>query len=305
MGYDELIKERERYSRESGRELSRRANALQSALFSALLGIIDGLELSEDGTIKRSGANVRRLTRVQRVFRSYRLTSNGLGRWLIERMRGLFGLNTDYFGSFQKVSETREKRAARLVFSSLGYDLDKREVMESSWLDLLLAQDDVKRKVMNRLNTALQSGISMKDFKEQFKRDFTDSKEGLGLVTKNMDFHARNVFQQFDRSTQNVYRQELKLEYCIYSGTIQRPTKNSSGTRDFCWRRAGNLYEVGEAEKWNSKKWQGKIDGVDVFQQAGGYNCRHHFSYISKELAERLIEKGKELNKLNAPKPKR
>lgn len=304
--YREIISQRERFSERSQKDLLQRTKALQGALYSALTeNLLDRLETDSDGRLKLTVANQRRVAASNRLWASYRRATATVGKWLVGTLSKLFGLNTAYFNEVATVTGAREERAARLLFLNLGYDLDTKEVVADSWLDSLLAQNDVKRRVMTRINTALQSRMKLSDFRRQFRDDLLDTKTGLGLVTKDMDFHAGNIFQAFDRSAQNVYRQELGLKYAIYSGTIKKPTKDSSGTRDFCWRRVGNLYDADEIESWNAEQWAGKIPGADVWQAAGGYRCRHHFSVISEELAKKLIEDGKELNRLNPPKPRK
>lgn len=303
--FRDYIKQRETFSGRSQSTLANLAKGLQGALYASLLDVVvSNLETGEDGRIKFSTKNVGIVAGSTAVWLAYRKNSGTLGKWIAEKLRRLFNLNTSYMGEMGKVSETVEKKAARLLFRNLGFDIDKEKIIENSWLDNLLAQDAVKQKVMARLNAAVQSRMPLADFRKQFKNDFQDNKKGLGLVSRYYEQNTFDMFQQFDRSVQEVYRQELGLEYAIYSGTIKQPTKQSSGTRNFCWQRVGNLYNIETIDSWNNLDWAGKIDGSDVKLTAGGYQCRHHLSWLSKETADLLIKRGKELNKLNPPKPK-
>ena len=67
-----------------------------------------------------------------------------------------------------------------------------------------------------------------------------------------------------------------------YRGTI----KNT--TRDFCrfalgypnkltTKRKNNIWTMKDIEYWDKKTWKGKIEGVPLIVQAGGYRCRHAF----------------------------
>ena len=275
-----------------------KVSSLQSGLWSSLFErVISTLETGEDGRILFNSANVLKVGRTAAVWATYRRQTGSVVDWLVKQLLKLFGLNTAYFREVATVSETTEERARKLLLKNLGYDLDTREVIKDSWLYNLAAQETVKQQVVNRLNAALQSRMSLKDFKAAFRNDFLDTKTGLGLVTKNMDFHAGILFTSFDRATQEVYRQKLGLRFALYSGTIQRPTKKTKGTRPFCWSRIGNLYDLETIEKWNAETWSGKIEGSDVKVTAGGYRCRgHHFSWVSDQIAETLQKKGKKLN---------
>lgn len=305
-GFEKLIADREKLSLRNEKALFKRTKTLQRVLFSLLLDrIVLNLETTEEGNIKFNSKNVGRSRSTKGIWNAYRKASNNLGKWIVNGLLNVFDLNTTYIRTVTDLTESRELRSRRLLFESLGYDLRNDEIIVDSWLDSLLGQSEVKRAVVNRLNNALRTRMNKDDFIKQFRNDFTDNKNGLGVVSKNMNFHARNLFQSFDRSTQEVYRRELKMRFAIYSGTKQAPTKESSGTRDFCWRRAGNLYDVETIEGWQNLSWQGKIEGSNIFIALGGYQCRHHLSYVSNEAAELMIKRGAQLNKLGPPKPKK
>mgnify|MGYP001598133516 CR=1 FL=1 len=304
MEFEKLIKEREFLSESGQNTLMERAKQLQSALYAFLLDkVIAELETDEAGAFKFSVKNLQSTSRVGGIFSSYRKLSDSFGDWLIKQLLNLFGLNNKYFREVGKVSDSLEAKTRKLLFQNLGYDIEKKEIIKSSWLDNLLAQETVKQQVINRLSAAIQSKMDAKTFRTQFRDAFLDNNAGLGLVTKNMDFHTQNIFMSFDRAAQAVYKEQLGLEHAIYSGTIMQPTKSSPGTRSFCWRRVNNLYDNATINEWNKQDWAGKIEGSDVKVTAGGYRCRHHFSWVSKEIAEQLQKKGKVLNHLNPPKP--
>jgi hypothetical protein len=132
----------------------------------------------------------------------------------------------------------------------------------------------------------------MKQFKTNFRTFFVNP-AGLGVIESQFNRFAQDIFQDFDRETQRTYADELNLNYAIYSGTEIKTT------RDFCEARINNIYSRKEIAKWNSKDWKGKRKGVPVEVQCGGYNCRHHFSFISDELAKRLAENRGGLNQYN------
>jgi hypothetical protein len=274
-----------------------KVSSLQSGLWSSLFErVISALETGEDGRILFNSANVLKVGRTAAVWATYRRQTGGVVDWLVKQLLKLFGLNTAYFREVATVSETTEERARKLLLKNLGYDLDTREVIKDSWLYNLAAQETVKQQVVNRLNAALQSRMPLKEFKTTFRNDFLDTKTGLGLVTKNMDFHTHNLFQSFDRASQLTYRDKLGLNWAIYSGTIMKPTKTTKGTRHFCLQRIGVVYGLAEIERWNELSWSGKIENSDVKITCGGYRCRHHLSYISDQMKGTLEKKGRPID---------
>jgi hypothetical protein len=131
------------------------------------------------------------------------------------------------------------------------------------------------------MNTQLAAGVSIKDFKSSFRQFFVNP-AGLGLVESQFNRFAHDLFQDYDREVQNQYAKVLGLTHALYSGTQIKTT------RPFCDKRWGNIYTKEEIKGWNSQKWQGKRKGVPVEVQCGGYNCRHHLSWLTEEVAKRI-----------------
>jgi len=68
------------------------------------------------------------------------------------------------------------------------------------------------------------------------------------------------------------------------------------GTRSFCESRTGKVFNRETIESWQNLEWQGKKKGHNIIIDAGGYNCRHYYDWVSYALARRLdpdIEKSK------------
>lgn len=298
MGLEKAIEKRENHALRKESALATNTKKLQRALSLLFLErVIDQLETDESGGIKFNAANVGKVAKSAAIWSAYRKASNAFGRWVLKGLSELFGLNTAYMSEVADVTASREERTRQLLFTSLGYDLNKKEVISGTWLDALLAQEEVKRQVMDRLNSALRTRMNIDDFKRDFRDAMTDNKNGLGLVSKNMDFHARNIFHSFDRSAQEVYRQQLKLNWGLYSGTIMQPVKGKTkGTRGFCWQRVGNVYNADEIKKWKDIEFSGKWIGYNPFIHCGHLNCRHSWSWISEEMKKTLEERGVKIN---------
>lgn len=304
MNFQDLIKQREAFSEKGQGALLERVKALQGALYSSLLEkIIAELETDESGKIRFTVSNIKTAGKLTTIWAAHQQSSNRFVKWIVEQLIKLFDLNTEYAKAVSKVTDSQADKTKRLLLANLGYDLEKNAVIPDSWLANLGGSEVVKQTIASKIGAAIQSGIPLKQFRNDFKNDFL-GKGGLGYLERYYNQKTFDLFQTFDRSAQFVYKKELGMEFAIYSGTLMEPVKGkTNGTRPFCWRRVGNLYDEKTIESWNAQEWSGKIEGSDVKITAGGYQCRHHLSWVSKEMAETLQKRGKELNKLNPPKP--
>jgi hypothetical protein len=299
--FQDYIKQRESFSDESQTALMKRVSALQAGLWSELLEkVISELETNADGRILFNSANVQKVGRASVIWATYRKQTGGLTDWIVNQLLKLFGLNTAYAREVGKLSDTIETRARKLLLENLGYDLDKKEIIKDSWLHGITAQEEIKQRIVGRLSAALQSGMGLKEFRETFKNDFLDTKTGLGYASRYFNQKTGDLFMKFDRSVQQVYSQELKLNYRIYSGTLMEPVKGKTkGTRPFCRQRLNNIYSTTEIEKWRNLEFAGRVDPYDPFIDCGSVNCRHNWSVISDELKETLEKKGRKVDEYN------
>jgi hypothetical protein len=304
--YQELIKEREQFSKEAHEALIQRMDALQSGLYVSITNkVLNSLETDTDGLIKFSTANVRTAGRSLVVWASYRRSTGGVVGWLVNQLIKLFDLNTKYIRAVATATESQEARTRKRLLLNLGYDIDKKEIIKGGWLDALAGQEQVKNRVINRINAAVQSRVSLADFRKTFEADFLDTKDGLGYPKRYFNQKTFDIFQRYDRAAQQVYAQELKLNWRVYSGTVMKPSKKGKGTRSFCLQRVGNIYSTAEIEKWRDLKFAGRVDPYDPFIDCGSINCRHHHSVISDEIKETLEKRGKKVNEYNQLPPGR
>ncbi len=92
-----------------------------------------------------------------------------------------------------------------------------------------------------------------------------------------------DVYQKADRLAQNEFATGLKMQAAIYVGGTM------TSSREFCVERNGKIFLRSEIESWETLKFKGKpetdyVPAIDL----GGYNCRHHLSWISNATALRL-----------------
>lgn len=144
----------------------------------------------------------------------------------------------------------------------------------------------IKTVVMAGIGT----GLTITSLKIALKETIV-SKSG-GLIKSLFNERLPDPYVKVDRFIGKKYQVALKLNYAIYQG-------GTIGTsREFCIERNNKVFSREEiakfgtsADKWDgytdkSKgEFQGKSAIYDPFQDLGGYNCRHFYSWISDELA--------------------
>ena len=267
LGQDKrrTIEKSEKRLRAALRRLQMRINAFLSK------EVINGLTLDKDGKIQSSTNNSRRLQGVQRLQRY-------INNEIDKEIRKV--LNTEF---------TRIKNATDKYFKEFGPN-QKIRMRVNKLHRRLIAQ--FKRRVVSRISLSAQIGaILSKGIREeatpselnQDVRAFVEGKAQLGALEHF--FWKEDGLEQFQvhaRAISESYSKALDLDYAIYAGGEIKTT------RDFCDERNGNVYTREEIAEWNNLEWQGKKKDHRIFIDCGGYNCRHDYDWISKQLAVRL-----------------
>ena len=271
--------------------LAARVRVEESKLYAQLAKLVASLSVDDDGKFRATTGNMRTQARTADVMVRFQSTvQRTLLPWLVRAALRLVGANAAYF---RGVAPLREKairrRATDRLLLRLGVVDD--QIQAGSWLDSLAGASTVKLNVVTRFSSAVAGGANARAFAEKLADDFTGQQGTGGIVSRFVDQEAGSLFMNVDREVQNVYRDDLRLEHALYSGT------RMATTRSFCARRYGLVYTLAEINSWNDLKWDGKIEGADVKSVAGGYRCRHHLNWMTQVAAEALADRiGKPIN---------
>lgn len=289
----EAQEQRDRMAREMEELLKTRTRSFESRVYNALRDILAGLAIDRASRLVFSVRNIATADRVAvQVNAVIQQESKGLFRWIFRRLLSLFNLNRKYFRSFLDRDESVDDKVRRLILRRYGYDVTRDRILPNGLISQIANGTNVAASVGRFLSQALASRLPMNDFRRQF-RDMFLNPGGVGMIESHFNRFTRDLFQEFDRGVQNEYKEELGLEYAVYSGTIK------DNTRDFCKRRVGNIYTDKEIDSWNDQSWKGKNPNGDVRVVLGGYNCRHHLNWISKELALKMAKRTGGVNNYN------
>ncbi|MCB0334706.1 MAG: hypothetical protein KDD62_00330 [Bdellovibrionales bacterium] len=293
--YDHYRRLRESKSRDLDSTLQSLIKSIQTALAGVVVDVISDLVTDQDGAISTTVGNVTKQGRIGLVIK--RETKRQAPRLIDRIVKGLgliTRLNRLYFRAMPDVQpESVDERVIRKVLLRYGYDATTKQVLPGGWLDSLSDNSALEQRVGNAIRQAIAAKTPLNDFKKQFRADFTGA-NGLGYLEKHYETFVFDLHQQVDRQTQVEYADRLKLNHALYSGTIK------DNTRPFCKARTGLVYTRDEIAGWENLNFQGKIKvGYNPFVHAGGYNCRHHLSWVSELVAIRIAKGEKNINKYN------
>ena len=267
-------------------ELSARLENLirkvQGEMFVDLEAELDALQLDDAGRIRYTVSNMALIRRIELKVRQVAAKGRqGLLSWIVDRALEIFGLNRLYFRiAAPAITEQVEDRVERLVMLRLGYDTQKRKIVAGGWLDTAFDVGGIARSVAQDMARAIAAKMALKAFRKQFRDAFVNMK-GHGYVERHWKTVSFDLMQQVDREAQNQFAETLALPVALYSGTVKETT------RPFCLERVHQYYTRAEIVGWDKEQWAGKFRvGHNSLVHCGGYNCRHHLSWVSQELVE-------------------
>ena len=187
-----------------------------------------------------------------------------------------------YFGRFKN---PRFDDVQKIIFSQLAEvaGISPEAIKAGTgFVPKLLSNKTIEREVRAVAIRAITSGTSIAEFRDVARTAIAGTSQKMGIVESHYYTHAHDSFAEYDRTVQNNFAAALDLNYAIYAGGEMKTT------REFCIHRNGKVYNREEILSWNSLDWQGKKEGNNILIDAGGYNCRHYFDWISWQLAKQL-----------------
>ena len=233
--------------------------------------LLSSLKTDKEGNLLKGVNNSIRAKANQRLRNLLNTSIDKQIRELINKeLAKIDNANKKYYKLFKPdkdLSKKANKKAARLSRSF------KRHVLNTMSFNAAITQT---------IGEGIENKLSIKELKLNLKNQI-EGKDKLGIIEHH--FWKQEGFEQFQvhaRAVSETYAKGLNLDYAIYAGGEIKTT------REFCDERNGKVYTRSEIISWNSEEWQGKKKDNNIFIDCGGYNCRHEFDWISKQLAVRL-----------------
>lgn len=234
-----------------------------------LLNKLKELETDSEGYIKQSAANRKVLREASDLFDPLSTDyKSGIEKYLTSL--GAIDKQNDLYFSVLSTAFKPNKQFAS--------SLKKQTITE---LESLLLNDglesQIKTPLVNILNQNINTSSKFSDLLKQVQEYIVGGENEGKLMSYSKQITSDALFN-YSRAYQQAISSDLGLENYMYSGGLTEGGKYSSGSRDFCISRVGNVYKHKEIEKWASQDWAGKRRGTtssSIFVFCGGYNCRH------------------------------
>lgn len=257
-------------------------------IFAGLVARLGKLTRDKAGNILPTAANLKQSETITTLMREVFDDSSYIDAvaQFAGEYQGQMNINTSYF---RKAFPSFSNPSAWAV-NSVG-------VARNSTVNALIntsADLDFIAPVAQAVEAAVLSGSSFTqtiDFINQLTVSSPRVESKLLRYSKQI---AHDAFAITDRTFTNQMAVDNKVEWFRYSGS------DISTTRPFCRVRSPHYYPKKEVQSWAVENWAGKFAGTDssnIFNYAGGYNCRHSIlpvsvSSVPKARVERAIREG-------------
>lgn len=282
---EELINRRIKAASDASAASLREVSTIQALTASEIIGFVADKIVFEEGKMKYTAGNFTRVQGVysifERVKRAFKKTMLSV---VVDWADRILGANDDYFDSFADVGGIK-KQAISDTLLRWGYNVEDRVILPGSYFEKLFTIDGVGQSVASLINRGIANGMTLPEFQRAFRRVFV-APGGAGLLERHWRTNSFDLYQRIDRTANLIYADKLGLNNAIYSGTLEEDS------RPFCIARVNKVFNRGEIEGWKKLEFQGKPkDGYNPFTDCGGYNCRHHLSWVSEGVGEKLRAK--------------
>lgn len=276
---DPTINKVRKLGNEKRRKLEQSEKRLRAALRRLQVRIMAFLskellsELSKDkeGNIQKTKNNALRLKTNERVRKLVQMEiDKELRKVLNTEFARIKNANDKYYKEFGPSAKVRQRvsKLNRRLISQF-----KRRVVEKI---------DINNRISAIINSGIKNGVQVSELREDLQ-EFVTGKDKLGALEH---FFWKNdgleQFQVHARTMAESYSKQLNLNYAFYAGGEIKTT------REFCDEHNGNVYSRAEIAALGQTDWQGKKEDNNIFRDCGGWNCRHEWDWISKQLAVRV-----------------
>lgn len=260
--------------------------------------LLKELSVFEDGKLKNLSGNYASTFALDKIWKKGFQAGVGdkIVRQIIEGTRQLTKVNVKYFDLFDDAAVKKISRQIEAkILSTYGITPDG-DLKPESFLNNIVKSNEPLNKIKGLIHQAVASEIKITDLENSLKTSLVEE----DLVKKYLDSsQVTNIYDRYDRQTAKEYSDHLKLDWAIYQGGL------IEDSRPFCIERNGKVFTREEILRFGTSKdkfggytnksngefqgkWRPGLKVYDPIQDMGCYNCRHHWDWISFELASSL-----------------
>lgn len=263
---------------------------LEQTLYDSLLRgyLLKYLDTDGEGRIKATAANYTTTTQIDRIIKKkIQPKLDKVGDLIITGVGKTERAASSYIVAAKPNAKLNPNATRKAIYNALGYSVTKKAIVEGGPLQSALNGFAMGNLVKRSIHQAIAGTVA----KETLARVLKESILEKSLIKRQVEQYVSEPFEKADRMASKKYAEQAGLKYMIYQGGLVRDS------RDFCIARDGMAFTTEEVGKFGtpedkfggytnkgSGEFQGKPPNYDPFRDLGGYNCRHHLNYISRDL---------------------
>ena len=248
---------------------------------------VDKLEKDENGNVKNNDRNRNLLIQFDDIFKEYqKKEARDTVGLLLQSVGSIINFNQKYFSALDGQARTLPIIPKVKDFMKVWLGIKGDIVEPNGYLDKLVSNDPAKIALKNQAMKIVIGQEGFEDAKKQIKTLIDGNQNTMGALEKHHRNFAFDLYSQIDRATSDVIRNDLGFEFAVYEGGLIETS------RIFCEEHDGKIYHISEIKKM--KPTEGIPPNYNPITDAGGFNCRHHWNYISTALAKAM---GKDVDK--------
>jgi hypothetical protein len=233
----------------------------------------------KNGVILNNRSNKRLMAVLDRVINNFNVRENGaIIKKLVDGIGEIIDINSEYYADFlaKKTNVEIANSARKEIKQMLGF-AESGKLIKNGYLDRLYQMPDVKQKVRSVAINSIVRGDGWTDARDRLQSLVLGDQRRYGAMRGYYRNFAYDAYAEADAITGNVFADELGLQFAIYEGGVIKTT------RDFCRSHNGKIFHISQIMKFQPK--EAIPDNYDPLRHRGGYGCRHHYNWISDELA--------------------
>lgn len=271
--------------------LSTDVSMTEDELVTLLWLMLDDFE-TEDGRIKKNRKNFFLVNRVDQLFKTFALAGGlMLMSKLIKKFQKIVSNNAGYYqgilGSTERFSKIKTF-VTDLVNRRLGVNNDG-SMKTGGYMSDLANMTTVRNEIRELIYKNVLAEAKITDLRKVLQGFIVGDKDTKGIVYKFYSKFAYDSFSQIDRMASAQFASEFNLTQFIYAGII---IKNS---RAFCRKKINGIYTIAEGMKWPYESPAPIGISTATYNPAidmGGINCKHVPLFITREIADDLLNRG-------------
>ena len=274
----------------SEKQLLKKSKRISKDLYPLYREYAASLQKDSNGNILNNAKNIAIVNSSRSVIYGYfqRKGYSLLNKLFSDTFKAINEENTKYY-SYITDNESAE-RVSNIVQAQMSAIVGTSDLSGDGLLPQLLNPNEISRQIQNTMMKAVSSNFTTQKMNKELKNGIEGDQDRFGFVESYYYQNGYDSFAEYERASKEGYSKLLELNYAIYQGG------EIKGTRSFCESRNGKVFNRETIESWQNLEWQGKKKGHNIIIDAGGYNCRHYYDWITFALARRLdpdIEKSK------------